>query len=173
MNTIGPMIAASAKLGLNYADRLLNGIPAETFSSFARCAGSTIESNHPAFIFGHLGLYAPRIVSELGGDDSEIRPSDKLITLFSKDAKCLDDPSCSIYPAMTEIVSHFRIVYEKAIEHLEAADDSLFTTQNPNQAMQKLFPTLGSMHAFYVGGHLMMHMGQLSAWRRANGLGAA
>lgn len=173
MKTIGHMIAASAKLGLNYADRLLNGISPETFSSFARCAETSIESNHPAFIFGHLSLYAPRIVTELGGDDSEIQPSEEAIALFSKDAKCLDDPSCTIYPAMSEIVSQFRVGYEAAIHHLESADDSQFTNQNPNEAMRKLFPTLGSMHAFYVGGHFMLHMGQLSAWRRANGLGAA
>jgi hypothetical protein len=26
---------------------------------------------------------------------------------------------------------------------------------------------------FYVGGHMMLHLGQLSAWRRMMGLGAA
>ena len=39
--------------------------------------------------------------------------------------------------------------------------------------MTELFPTLGSMQAFYVGGHIMMHLGQISAWRRMQGLGAA
>ena len=35
------------------------------------------------------------------------------------------------------------------------------------------FPTKGAALGFYVGGHFMMHMGQLSAWRRAMGMGAA
>jgi hypothetical protein len=29
------------------------------------------------------------------------------------------------------------------------------------------------VQTFYCGGHMMMHLGQLSAWRRMLGLGAA
>ena len=48
------------------------------------------------------------------------------------------------------------------------------TPPNPSGGrMTELFPTLGSMHAFYTGGHIMMHLGQISAWRRMQGLGAA
>jgi hypothetical protein len=39
--------------------------------------------------------------------------------------------------------------------------------------MTERFPTLGSVHAFYCGGHIMMHLGQMSAWRRMMGLGSA
>jgi hypothetical protein len=39
--------------------------------------------------------------------------------------------------------------------------------------MTELFPTLGSLYNFYVGGHMMMHLGQISTWRRMMGLGAA
>jgi hypothetical protein len=39
--------------------------------------------------------------------------------------------------------------------------------------MRELFPTIGSVQAFYCGGHMMMHLGQMSAWRRMEGLGTA
>jgi hypothetical protein len=39
--------------------------------------------------------------------------------------------------------------------------------------MTELFPTIGSMQAFYVGGHMTFHLGQVSAWRRMQGLGPA
>jgi hypothetical protein len=39
--------------------------------------------------------------------------------------------------------------------------------------MKQLFPTLGSVQTFYCGGHMMMHLGQMSAWRRMEGLGSA
>ena len=44
------MIAASAKLGLGYAERLLKDIPADRFARFAQVQETIIESNHPAFI---------------------------------------------------------------------------------------------------------------------------
>ena len=173
MPHIGPMIAASAKLGLGYAERLLKGIPAEKYASFARVQDTIIESNHPAFIYGHLGLYASRIIAELGCDASAYTPSADYMKIFSKDAVCVDDPDNSIYPAMDEVNTHLFTNYEAAITALEQAEDEVFQQQNPNEAMREKFATIGAMHGFYVGGHFMMHMGQMSAWRRMAGLGPA
>lgn len=167
------MIAASARLGMGYVDRLLTGVTAETFARFATVDQTTIESNHPCFIFGHLSLYAPRIIGELGADASAVQPSDRFVELFNKDAKCVDDPDGSVYPAMEEVLAAFRAGHEKAIEVLESAEDSLFHQPNPNEAMRGKFATVGAMHGFYLGGHFMMHMGQLSAWRRMMALGPA
>ena len=173
MPHIGPMIAASAKLGLGYAERLLKDIPAEKYACFARVQDTVIESNHPAFIYGHLGLYASRIIAELGCDASAYKPSDKYEKLFSKDAVCIDDPENSIYPTMDEVNTHLFINYRAAITTLEHAEDEIFQQQNPNEAMREKFSTIGAMHGFYVGGHFMMHMGQMSAWRRMAGFGPA
>ncbi len=170
---IGPMIAASARLGIGYTDRLLTGVTKQTFARFATVGGTVVESNHPCFILGHLSLYAPRIVTELGGDALAIQPSEAFVRAFDKDAKCVDDPDGSHYPAMDEVVAAFRNGYEKAIESLEAATDDRFMEANPIEPMRDKFPTIGAMHGFYVGGHLMMHLGQFSAWRRMTGLGPA
>lgn len=171
--TIGPMIAASARLGVSYAERLLNDIPDDKFAAFARTADGLIESNHPAFVCGHLSLYAARIVSELGQDASSIEPSAEYTQLFSKDATCEDDLERKLYPAAAELRSKLIDGYTHVIESLEKSDDAVFLTDNPNEPMRSKFPTLGSMHAFYVGGHFMIHMGQVSAWRRAVGFGPA
>ena len=104
---------------------------------------------------------------------SAFAPSDQFNELFSKDAKCQDDPAGSIYPAMDLITSVTLDGYRAAADALDVADDGVFTTENPNEGMRSRFPTNGSMLAFYVGGHFMLHMGQMSAWRRANGLGPA
>jgi hypothetical protein len=173
MPNIGPMIAASARLGLGYADRLLTDVTPDQFARFATPGGQVIESNHPAFIYGHLSLYAPRVVEQLGGDATGLAPSARFERAFSKDAKCVDDPDGSIYPAMDEIVAALKNGYSKAVETLESAGDELFIEANPNEAMRAKFATIGAMHGFYVGGHFMLHMGQMSAWRRAIGLGSA
>jgi hypothetical protein len=167
------MIAASARLGLGYAERLLSGVQPDQFARYARIGDRVIESNHGAFIYGHLSLYSPRIIQQLGGDASRFTPSSRCQELFSKDARCVDDPEGTIYPAMSDITTALLDGYRAVVEALERADDPLFLLENPNSVMRDRFPTLGAMHAFYVGGHFMLHMGQMSAWRRAIGLGPA
>jgi len=170
---IGSIIADSAKLSVGYAERLLKDVTPEHFARFAVVGGETIESNHPAFILGHLSLYPCRVVGELGGDASSIEPSSKYDALFSPSAKCLDDPEATLYPSMEEITRKFFAAHQAAIETLVATDDEAFVAPNPNEKMRSKFATIGAMHAFYLGGHVMLHIGQFSAWRRACGLGAA
>ena len=75
---------------------------------------------------------------------------------------------------MDETVETFRSGYANAMTALREASDDTLQQANPAEGrMAELFPTLGSMHGFYVGGHIMMHMGQLSAWRRMQGMGPA
>ncbi len=173
MPSIGPMFADSARLSLGYAERMLVGVTADRFARFAQIGGQVIESNHPAFIYGHLSLYPCRIVEQLGGDASSIKPTQLYLEKFSHTAKCMDDPDGSSYPAMEEIVERMLTAHRAAEVSLRAADDALFLTENANEAMRGKFATTGSMHGFYMGGHVMMHIGQVSAWRRMMGLGAA
>ena len=90
------------------------------------------------------------------------------------DAVCQDDPDGKIYPEMDEITGFFFEAYRAAVDQLRKADDQVLGLPNPSAGrMAQMFPTVGSMLAFYSGGHLMMHMGQMSAWRRMMGLGPA
>jgi len=173
-NTIGNIIADSLNLGLGYADRILKDIPAEKFARFASGIDGPITSNHPAFVFGHLCIYAPRVLEQLGRDNSRYIVPDTYDELFSPSAVCEDDSDGSKYPPMDSILAQFRGSYDAAKQALRDTDDAVFTVPNPGEGrMKELFPTLGSMHAFYVGGHFMVHMGQISAWRRMMGMPAA
>ncbi len=173
MPTIGPMIAASAQLGLGYAERLLKDVTPDQFARFARIDQTVIESNHPAFIYGHLSLYSSVVIKAAGGDASEFLPTAEFQTAFSKDAKCVDDVDGSVYPAMDEVTTALLSGHRAVSAALENAEDDVFLLENPNERMRAKFPTNGALLAFYVGGHFMLHMGQLSAWRRAVGLGPA
>lgn len=138
--SLGNILADSLQLGIGYAERLLKEVPAEQFARFARPGGVVVESNHGAFVLGHLSLYPTRILEQLEGNAGAVAPPARFVEAFSKDA-------------------------------LRAAPDAAFSAPNPaGGRMAELFPTLGSMQAFYVGGHLMMHLGQMSAWRRMLGL---
>ncbi len=169
--SLGNILGDSLQLGLGYAERLLVGIEPGDFARLARPGGQLVQSNHPAFLLGHLSLYPPRIVDHLGGDGSAIACGSRFSERFSKDATCQDDPDSSIYPAMGDVTEAFFRGYRVVLETLRQAPDEAFAGVNPLEgAMREKFPTVGSMHAFYVGGHLMLHLGQMSAWRRMMGL---
>ena len=171
---LGNIIGDSLALSLNYSRRMLVGVTAEQFARWARPGNQVIQSNHAAFVYGHLSLYASRIIEQLDSDASHLIPTAQFQTVFSKDAQCVDDPTGEIYPAMDDIIAAYFTGYEACLEVLRDAPDEALQKPNPSGGrMTELFPTLGSMQAFYVGGHIMMHLGQVSAWRRMLGLGAA
>jgi hypothetical protein len=75
---------------------------------------------------------------------------------------------------MDEITSFFFEGHRMLAGALRGTRDETFEQANPAEGrMKQLFPTLGSVQTFYCGGHMMMHLGQMSAWRRMEGLGSA
>ena len=170
--SLGNVIADSLQLSLSYADRLLEGIAADRFPRFAAIGGRTVESNHPAFVYGHLSLYAPKILHQIGSPAPQVPEHFEI--RFSKDATCVDDQDLDLYPSMDEIVTFFLEGYRMVTGALRSTPDDVFQRPNPASGrMKDLFPTIGSVQTFYCGGHMMMHLGQVSAWRRMEGLGAA
>jgi len=170
--SLGNVIADSLHLSLGYAERLLKDVPGERAGRFARPGGVVVESNHPAFIYGHLSLYAPRILRQISHPAPPV--PDGFEMLFSKDAKCVDDIDGTFYPAFDSIVAFFREGHRMVTGALRSTADATFDLPNPAEGpMRERFPTIGSVQAFYCGGHMMMHLGQMSAWRRMEGLGAA
>jgi len=170
--SLGNVIADSLQLSLGYADRLLKGITADRFPRFAVVGGQMVESNHPAFVYGHLSLYAPKILHQIGSPAPPVPEHFEI--RFSKDAQCVDDADLDLYPSLDEIVTFFHEGHRMVMGALRSTPDEVFQRPNPAEGrMKELFPTIGSVQTFYCGGHMMMHLGQVSAWRRMEGLGAA
>lgn len=170
--SLGNVIADSLQLSLGYAERLLKNVPAERAARFAAPGGVVVESNHPTFIYGHLSLYAPKILRLIGHPAPPVPDGFELV--FSKDAKCVDDVDGDLYPALDQIVAFFLEGHRMTMGALRSTPDTKLEQPNPAEGrMKELFPTIGSAQAFYCGGHMMMHLGQMSAWRRMAGLGAA
>ncbi len=170
--SLGHVIADSLHLSIGYAERLLAGVSAERFARFATVGGTVVESNHPAFIYGHLSLYAPRMLLQLGHPAPGV--PDQFELRFSKEARCVDDVDGDLYPPLDEIVAFFREGHRMVTGALRSTPDEVLDRPNPAEGrMKELFPTIGSVQTFYCAGHMMMHLGQMSAWRRMSGLGAA
>ncbi len=174
MSHIGPIIAASGNLSIMSAERLVAGIKPESFARLARPGGVTIQSNHPAWVFGHLALYPVRVLAAL---DRPVGPGaypPKYEALFKNGVECLDDADGGIYPSMAELTGHFFESYKAAVAAIRSAPDEAFVRPNPAEGrMRELFPTIGAALNFYVGSHVQNHLGQVSAWRRAVGMPAA
>ena len=172
--SLGNTIADSLRLSLGYEERLLTDVPKDRFARFASPGGQTVISNHPAFIYGHLSLYAGQIIQQLGRTDLNASVPDSYPGIFGKDQKCIDDGEGTVYPDMNEVVEAYKNGYGQVMTALREVSDDVLQQDNPaGGRMTELFPTLGSLHGFYTGGHMMIHFGQLSAWRRMEGLGPA
>lgn len=171
MGRVGPIIAAGAKLSQMYAERLLVDVTQQNYAQFASPGGVVIKSNHPAFVLGHLSLYPVRTMQYLKLPDGPTIFPASYEPLFKFGVECQDDPAGKVYPPLAEMKAFFFESYKAAIAAIESADDEAFDGPNPAEGrLRDLFPKLGMALNFYMIGHTQVHLGQISAWRRAMGL---
>ncbi len=162
------IIAPGARLGLVYADRLLSGVTPENYSRLAELGGVKVDSNHPAFVLGHLSLYPARIMANLKLPPGPTAVPPNWESLFQAGAQCRDDSHGSIYPPLPELKRAFVEGYNAAIAAVESSAEDSFDLPNPaGGRSRELFPTVGAAITFYLIGHVQVHLGQFSAWRRA------
>jgi len=152
------------------AQAMLTGIEADRFARHARPGGVEVVSNHPAFVYGHLSIYPSRLLDMAGLDPAPASVPEAFGDLFSAQAQCRDDPEGSIYPDMGTITSACFHASDALIEAMPGIGEDRFAMENPNERMRAPFPTFGAMLEFLVGPHAMLHLGQVSAWRRMEGL---
>lgn len=174
MSITADTINGTAARGIGLAGMLLQGVTPEMFARFPVKDGAPVKTNHPAFALGHLSVYPSRIYILGGEDPGSVALPDEQEELFKIGAECVDDPDGSVYPAMDEIVKNFQSGYGAALQLVAGWDeDKLAGPHEGGEAYQKMFPTLGIATNFLLNSHLMMHLGQISAWRRFMGLGSA
>lgn len=174
MGTTGVMVAHVGNVSLDYARRLLKSVEPATFARSATLGGVVLHSNHPAFVFGHLNLYACRVLGLLGLPEGSAVPPSEWGALFKAGVDCRDDPQGTIYPPMETLTRFFFDSYGAVLKALPDVGDEVFLRENPAEGrMKEMFPTVGSAATFLVSSHIMSHLGQFSAWRRAAGLPAA
>lgn len=173
MGHIADAIVGGGKLAMGYAESLLKGVDAQHFARLAAPAGVAVKSNHPAWVYGHLAVYPGRCL-ELCSLPNTIATPAGFEDLFKNGTPCLDDPAGTIYPRMDVIVKAYFDGYKAVIAAASSASDEALSKPNPAEGrFKELFPTTGGAVAFLLGGHQMIHFGQISAWRRMMGLPSA
>ena len=121
--------------------------------------------NHPAWILGHLALIADGVGETFGGQKT--LPAE-WSTLFGQGSK----PSSvrSNYPSKRELLRAFEECHQRLREQVAAAGPEVLSQPPTNPRAREAFPTLKELAAFILTGHVGVHLGQLSSWRRMIGL---
>ncbi len=173
MGTFADSIVAASRRARTYAERVLKDIRPDQFARKPTPGGVTVDCNHPAFVYGHLSLYPARIAGILGKDAAAVAVPAGYEELFKNGTPCHDDPNGTIYPPMAEIVQNFFRAYDGILAIAATIPDEAFGRENPDARYREYFPTVGQAAVFLLNNHNMMHLGQVSTWRRCMGLGAA
>lgn len=171
MGSISSMLIAMAQPSMGLGEALAGGIPADRFARLTSNANGAVQTNHPAWVYGHLALY-PHKALELLGDDPHGPPAE-WDDLFGNGSELVDDADGSRYPGKDELVGMYLSEMKRACEILEGVSDEQLLAEQPVERWRERMPTVGGAFTFLLGPHAMFHLGQLSAWRRCEGMGSA
>jgi DinB superfamily len=121
--------------------------------------------NHPAWVVGHL-VFAMEFTAKLVG--AAYTAPEGWSDLFGMKSTPSDDPSQ--YPDMAALLAELDKSIAAVTPSLESIGPEALAAQMPDEGFRKMMPTVGDGLTFLINGHIAMHVGQLSAWRRACGM---
>ena len=147
---------------LKYAHKLVEDVPDDRMAD--QPAGL---SNHPAWVIGHLANTCNFAGSLLGVENAG--PSGWR-DLLGNGSKPVADRSK--YPEKAALLSALEAGHGRVAEVYEQAGEAALDAATPQEHFRAMFPTVGDALAFIMVAHEGIHLGQLSAWRRAMGMGS-
>jgi hypothetical protein len=121
--------------------------------------------NHPAWILGHLAFSADRARGLLGAARELPAAWTPLFGPGSKPSATRSD-----YPAREELLRAVEDGFERLRRQAAAATPEQLAQPSTNPYTKEALPTIQDGVAFLLTGHLGVHLGQLSTWRRMTGL---
>ena len=120
--------------------------------------------NHPAWVFSHLNVYLPVIRSIIKGEEFA-DPKEHPFGMLSK-----PESSRQVYAAKQQLVEEFVDGHVQVVELLGQADDSVFDQHVLLPRWKEIMPSAAIALPYLMFNHENGHLGQLSAWRRIQGL---
>ena len=147
---------------LGYGEMLLADIPDEDAYKLI-CDGGV----SPAWIIGHLGFVANRILVMCGGESKV--DADKWQPLFGGGSKPTGENDRESYPVWDELKTVWRQGHADVAAIAPTVSTDKLAEPNPNERLKDGLPTIEDFLGFVLTGHDAMHLGQLSTWRRVQG----
>ena len=121
--------------------------------------------NHPAWALAHLSLYnevIAKMLRRIAFDDPKEHP-------FGMKSSPQSD--VKIYQPRAAAIEQYRHSHDDAERALVECEPIVFAEDVPLERWRLLHPKVSDMTVMLMVKHESMHLGQLSAWRRAMGLG--
>lgn len=150
----------SSQRGYTIFKQSMVDFPAERFAEPVITA-----MNPPAWVIGHLTVVCD-IAGTMVGLTSMV-PEDYRAKYGPRSTP---SPEPSDYPSKDEMLKLYDEVHVAVLAAVSKAEPAVFDVENPIDRMREELPTLGDMVAFMLTTHEGVHLGQLSAMRRAVGL---
>jgi hypothetical protein len=147
-------------LNLGYAKRLVADIPDDAMAS-----QPSPGMNHAAWVLGHLACTADML-----GDMIGVKPAcpPEWATLFDWNSNPSSD--ASRYPVKSVLLKALEDAHAGIAAALPGVAESRWSETTPLEAIRGFLPTIGDCFVFVMAAHENMHLGQLSAWRRVQGM---
>lgn len=129
------------------------------------------KTNHAAWVLGHLLLVENSLANLL--DPSRQQPAyltDAYREIYGMKSQPVADKSK--YLPKQFYLDELAKLRPQIIEKLKSLPADFFSQPHPDPARRNRFPTIGEAIVTYGTWHEAYHAGQLSAWRRVQGLPA-
>ncbi|MEM8783010.1 MAG: DinB family protein [Planctomycetota bacterium] len=152
-------------LNTGYAASLVADLSEEQMTRQPGCdAGPGL--NHPAWLLSHLHAYHPVIVALLQGEPFD-DPKQHRFGMLSK-----PESDASVYLPKGELVAAYAEGRASVVDALQMVTAETLEAPMSLARWQGKFPQAGSILPYLMAHHESLHLGQLSAWRRVQGLPA-
>jgi hypothetical protein len=158
---IEPLISSYTRT-LDYAKRLVADLPQDRMDA-QPIAGKAM--NHATWVIGHLARSADGTAALFGLEPLSPPEWSEAFGNTSKPA-----PTGTPSPSKEVLISALEKAHARVIEALRKAGPAVLTQPTPVERLKARFPTIGDALMLYMAYHEAVHLGQLSAWRRAQGL---
>lgn len=151
---------------LGYARRLVSDLGADQMIAQPAAAENV---NHPAWVLGHLAITAHvNGANWLLGLD--IAPEAGVLPPGDFDYTSAPKPDASLYPDKAKLLDLLASGHARVAEALSKRTDDDLRQPTPHPVLAERFPEFGAALTHVLVRHEMLHLGQLSAWRRVQGL---
>ncbi len=120
--------------------------------------------NHPAWTLSHLNAYHPVILQMLRGE----KPEDPLDHPFGQKSRPVADVSA--YPSKQTLLEAFNRGHDEIAVALRDGGDAALMHPMPIERWKTRWDVVGKSLPYLMMYHESTHLGQLSAWRRVQGL---
>lgn len=153
-------VLPAAFVNVGYAKKLVADIPEEKM-----CLQPAPGMNHAAWQLGHLAFVFDSMIKVFSVKGTM---SAEWYELFKAGSQPHSDRSK--YPAKDALLREYEQNFRRLVDAVASAAPETFDREFPNPKLRTMLPTIGVAMVHVLTTHQGIHLGQLSAWRRALGM---